>query len=317
LKTLFSTSDVHPRNRFDYWHSIACETVVDHASIPESRQSFQAKLESEILAEGMGLILFENSPMTISHTMRHVAKAKTDDLFVCRQLAGTLALEQEGRDIVLEPGDVTLLDPRLPYTGTFFAGSRLLLLRVTRSLLDARLGNTREMIARCIKPLDAENSLTSALLATLPAHAGKLGDTAADLVKTQVLDLLAVSFAKTREGRTPGVSSARSLVTMKVRAAVEARLTDPALNTEAVAAAAGVSVRYANAVLADEGTSIGRLIQARRLARCKRALHDARQAHRTVSEIAYGWGFSDMTHFARTFRAAYGVLPSEYRSLRP
>ena len=32
-----------------------------------------------------------------------------------------------------------------------------------------------------------------------------------------------------------------------------------------------------------------------------------------VSEIAYGWGFSDMTHFGRKFRAAFGLLPSEYR----
>ena len=37
------------------------------------------------------------------------------------------------------------------------------------------------------------------------------------------------------------------------------------------------------------------------------------QQHRTVSEIAYGWGFSAMTHFGRAFKRAYGVLPSEYR----
>ena len=80
-----------------------------------------------------------------------------------------------------------------------------------------------------------------------------------------------------------------------------------------MALAAGVSLRYANAALSDEGTSIGRLIQARRLLRCRRALEDPAQAHRTVSEIAYGWGFSDMTHFGRKFKAAFGQLPSEYR----
>ena len=69
----------------------------------------------------------------------------------------------------------------------------------------------------------------------------------------------------------------------------------------------------ANAVLAEESLSISRLIQARRLARCRSALDDPLQTHRTVSEIAYGWGFSDMTHFGRVFRAAFGLLPSEYR----
>jgi AraC family transcriptional regulator, positive regulator of tynA and feaB len=80
-----------------------------------------------------------------------------------------------------------------------------------------------------------------------------------------------------------------------------------------VAAAAGVSVRYANAVLAEEDTSIMRLVLARRLERCRRALEDPSQAHRTVSEIAYGWGFSDLTHFGRKFRAAFGLTPSDYR----
>jgi AraC-like DNA-binding protein len=103
---------------------------------------------------------------------------------------------------------------------------------------------------------------------------------------------------------------------MNVRTAIEARLPDPQLDAETVATAAGVSVRYANALLAQEGTSIARLIQSRRLERCHRALMDPLQAHRTVTEIAAGWGFSDMTHFGRRFKTAYGVLPSEFRRLK-
>ncbi|WP_236020468.1 helix-turn-helix domain-containing protein [Sabulicella rubraurantiaca] len=103
---------------------------------------------------------------------------------------------------------------------------------------------------------------------------------------------------------------------MNVRAVIEARLTDPSLDASTVAAAVGVSVRYANAALAREGTSIRRLILARRLARCRKALADAAQAGRTVTEIAHAWGFSDMTHFSRSFKCAYGVTPSDYRHRR-
>jgi AraC family transcriptional regulator, positive regulator of tynA and feaB len=71
----------------------------------------------------------------------------------------------------------------------------------------------------------------------------------------------------------------------------------------------------APSLLAEEGTSIMRLVRARRLEHCRRALEDPSQAHRKVSEIAYGWGFSDMTHFGRSFRATFGSLPSEYRRL--
>ena len=147
----------------------------------------------------------------------------------------------------------------------------------------------------------------------LPAHTGQLGRAATETVKTQTLDLVAVSLAKTREGPRPYLSSARTCALLHVHAAIEARLNDPALEADVIATAAGVSVRYANALLAQEGTSIARLIQSRRLERCHRALKDPRQVHRTVTEIASAWGFVDMTHFGRRFKAAYGVLPSEFR----
>jgi AraC family transcriptional regulator, positive regulator of tynA and feaB len=57
------------------------------------------------------------------------------------------------------------------------------------------------------------------------------------------------------------------------------------------------------------------LVLAKRLARCKMALESQNQDHRTISDIAFGWGFSDSTHFTRAFKAKYNVLPSECRKL--
>ena len=155
----------------------------------------------------------------------------------------------------------------------------------------------------------------SSLCAMLPSLAGKIDSTSEEMVGNHALDLIAVSLAKTMKADRPRVSSAKALVLSNVRSVIEVRLRDPTLDAQAVADAVGVSVRYANAVLADHDTSIMRLIQARRLARCRYALEDPNQAHRTVSEIAYGWGFSDMTHFGRKFRLSYGVLPSDFRKL--
>ncbi len=306
MQTLFSTNNVHPRDRFDCWHSIACKTVVNHDSRPECRATFEAELQWGTLG-GLELVLFENSPMDISNN-----RATADQLFVCRQMAGEVVLKQSSREVALEAGDITVLDPLLPYAGRFFSGSKLLVLKIPRRLLEARTGKTRQMIARRIRPIAAESSLASSFLAMLPTHAGNLGAAAEEIVADQALDLIAVSFANAMESK-PRVSSARSLALVNLRAAVEARLADPALDPETVSTATGISVRYANAVLAQEGTSITRLIQTRRLVRCRQALEDPSQGHRTISEIAYGWGFSDMTHFGRRFRAAFGSSPRDYR----
>jgi AraC-like DNA-binding protein len=312
METLISTSKVHPRDRFDYWYSVACKNLIAHASKPECRHTFQAEMQSGALAD-LGLVLFENSPMSVSHTQRHCAQMGSDDLFVCRSILGQLALEQAGREVVLEAGDMTLLDPHLPYEGKFSGGTKLLVLKAPRRALEARVGKTADVIMRSMKSTEAEHSLASGFLGMLPAHTGQLGRAAAETVKTQTLDLVAVSLAKTREGPRPYLSSARTCALLHLHAAIEARLSDPALEADTIAAAAGVSVRYANALLAQEGTSIVRFIQSRRLERCHRALNDPLQSHRSVSEIASAWGFVDMTHFSRRFKAAYGILPSELR----
>ena len=72
-------------------------------------------------------------------------------------------------------------------------------------------------------------------------------------------------------------------------------------------------MRYANALLSQQGTSLERLIVSRRLDRCRRALEDPAQGHRAIGEIAYDWGFGNQSHFNRRFKAEFGCSPSDYR----
>lgn len=312
MKTVFSTDHIHPRDRFDFWHDVARKDVADHASTPKCRQTFRAQLRAGSVG-AIDMVLFQNSEMSVAHARHHITHANTGEIFVCRQFAGRVALEQDGREVVLEPGDITLIDPRWEYRGRFSDDSELLVLKIPRRLMEARLGQAREMTACAVKPSSAENRFLSASLAMLPYQADGLGPAAEALLEPHILDLITLSFNGTMAQNRARTSSARALVRVSLRAAVEARLADRTLDVGTVARAAGVSVRYANEVLAEESTSIAQLIQARRLARCRQALEDPLQAGRTVSEIAYGWGFSDMTHFGRRFKAAYGVLPSEHR----
>ncbi len=310
MKTIFSTDEVRPRDRFDYWHSVACRTLVAHDSIPNCRQTFRAELRRGALAE-IGLFQFEVEGHHFSRGGRH---AESEDFLISLQISGQLTLEQSGRDVVLNPGSFMLLDPRVPYSGTMWSSSSVLVLKVPRHLLEARIGRAPHVGCVGVAPEQGEAALTASLLAMLPQIAAGLTSGAAqEIVREQILDLVALSVGKAVGQGMRRVSSARAVVLMKVRAAIEARLADPGLDAQSVAHAAGVSLRYANAALADEGTSISRLIQARRLLRCRRALEDPAQSHRTVSEIAYGWGFSDMTHFGRKFKVTFGLLPSEYR----
>jgi AraC-like DNA-binding protein len=315
VKTIFSTADVHRRDAFDYWHEELCKKLVRHDCTPKDRHAFDASLHSASLG-GMVLVQYESTPTQNAVTTRHVAYANADELLIRQQIAGTFRFEQDGREGILAAGDITLFDPRRPMRGICSTRSKQLVLKIPRRELEARVGDVRQAVGCSIRPSEAEHRLTSAYLAMLPTYADELDGAAADIVRDHAFDLVALSLAKATGGQRPRLSSARSLVLVNLHAAIKARLRNPALDARTVAAAAGVSVRYANAVLAEDGTSIMRLIRTRRLEHCRRALADPSQARRRVSEIAYSWGFSDMTHFGRSFRSAFGLLPSEYRRLR-
>ena len=227
MKTIFSTVGVRQQDRFDSWHAAARKYVVDHDARPDCRLTFEAKLCSAAL-DGLNLVSFESSSMTISHTSRHAAQRAGDELFVCRQLAGTLLLEQDYLEVTLGAGDMVLLDPRLPYSGRFSSGSSLLVVKVPRRRLEARIGPAGNSIARCIRPEHGENGLLSDFLALLPSHAERLDLTAA-MVAEQALDLLAVALAKASGLPGPRLSSGRLMVLIRLRSAIEANLTNPAL----------------------------------------------------------------------------------------
>ena len=312
MKALFSTDAVHPRNRFDFWHEMASKTIVGHESRPRNRLKFEAAIHSADLA-GMDLIVFETAPMHAARTRRNIAHTPDDCLLICREIAGEAGLEQDGRQALLAPGEFTVIDPQRPYTAEFATRSKMLVLKLPRRSLEARFGRVNDVTALKLQPDDRILALTSAHLAMLPDCAGAIAPAAMATVAQYTLDLIALSLSAATGSDKPARSAARSLAAANLRAFIEMRLSDTALDPSSAAGGAGISVRYANALLADEGTSLLRLIQTRRLDQCGRALANPLQRHRTISEIAFAWGFSDLTHFGRLFKKRFGVSPRAYR----
>lgn len=312
MRRIFSTDDVHPRDRFDFWMGVIRQNIISNDAVPACRRTFRAQLTAGSIGAAH-ITLSNSSAIKVSHTKHHSGQLSDDQLFVFMPLAGSKVLQQSGRQAVLCPGQLALVDPRLPHDASISDGSNILTLIFDRQLLEERLGAVQDLTARTIGQDTAEGQLASGYLNMISSQGGGLSSAVAEMVQVQLLDLVALALGKSRGEQVSCGSSARLLVRTKLHAAIEARLSDPGLDVAAIARAAGVSARYANVVLADENTSLRRLIQTRRLERCRKALADPAETHRSVSEIAYGWGFSDMIHFGRRFRAAYGLLPSEFR----
>lgn len=62
---------------------------------------------------------------------------------------------------------------------------------------------------------------------------------------------------------------------------------------------------------AGEACTVAGWIWARRLEAVRADLCDPALRHRTISDLAFGWGFVDASHFSRAFRARYGRTARE------
>jgi AraC-like DNA-binding protein len=224
-----------------------------------------------------------------------------------------MTVHQDGRDAVLAANDMVLIDPRRPFCLSIETGNGSLVVKVPRGELLWRLGDVASLTARTINSRQPAAALASGFLAMLPEHIDALNRQTGAKIAHQALDLVALAFATNVPTGHVGLSSRRAAALLRLKTTVEGALYDHTLKPAVAAAAAGISVRYANALLAEEGTSLERFIVSRRLQHCHKALVDPAQARRTAGDIAYSYGFSDLSHFTRRFKAQFGFLPSECR----
>jgi AraC-like DNA-binding protein len=130
------------------------------------------------------------------------------------------------------------------------------------------------------------------------------------LVVTHIHDLIAAIVGATRDARAiaegRGIRAARLHAVM---ADITANLADCGLTVAGVATRQRVSPRYS----AQAFRELSAFVLGQRLSRAHRMLSDARLAHRSISLLAFGVGFSDLSYFNRAFRRRYDATPSEIR----
>jgi AraC-like DNA-binding protein len=264
----------------------------------------------------LGISDYECDPHEVGRSAEDIRRADDDDFFICLQQSGRSTHFQDDRQAVIEDGGFFLLDPRRPFTGRFEKCGKIVSVRVPRQDLDARLGNAADLASRTLNARAPIAGLAFGFLTMLPDRLDALDELTAARIAEQALDLVALALSAEAQGRSLSVSSRRTVALTMLKATIEAGLHDPDLKPAVAAAAAGISVRYANSLLAQEDTCLERYIIGRRLERCRRALDDPAQTHRLIGEIAFSWGFADLSHFARRFKGEFGCTPGEYRRRR-
>lgn len=311
MSILLDAADEPVTSRADYWRHVVENAIAPMALRITGGPDFQSRIHTGV-AGPVQVTELTVPPATLTRSAPLVRRTDPDLCKIDVQLEGQMVVDQEGQQAPLRPGDFTLVDLSRPCRWANTPG-RIAALIFPRSLLPLRRDEVARLAGLRIAADDGVAGLVSSLAYQLVAHIGDERDDGR--VGTALLDLLAVTLADRldRADAVPLESRRRTLL-LRIQAFIEERLGDPELSPDMIAAAHHVSVRYLSALFEAHGETVAAWIRRRRLEQCRRELLASYSSDRPVSAIGLRWGFSNPGHFSRTFKAAFGLPPREYRS---
>jgi AraC-like DNA-binding protein len=231
------------------------------------------------------------------------------------QLSGVGIMRQDGREALLQPGDMAFYNSDRAYSLWLDDRFRNAILVFPQRLLALPLGAADQLTATGVSGTQGLGRIVSPFLAqlagnldSLPGQSGlRLARNTVDLITTVLQSTLGLAGMERPE------QGSKQNLRERVRAYIEDNLADPALSPTQIAAAHFISVRQLHAVFSQEGTSVSTWIRARRLELCREDLTDPLQDFRPVSAVAARRGLVDAAHFSRLFKATYGESPRQFR----
>jgi AraC-like DNA-binding protein len=312
MQVQFATDGVPAYRRLALWQDIVCDVYVQLDCKSDLGSAFNGRVTRAPLGEA-SCTEVSSQQQRVYRTRSRIARSHEDFFLIALGKHGVGGVAQDGRETVLRPGEFTIYDTTRPYELRFDDAFTQVILQVPRDMLLRRVPGTEVLTAISFgsdRPLqklahDFVYRLCQSADEIQPEHAVRLSEQAVDLVAMALSERLG----------TQALPSTRRLALLhRLKAHVRTHLADPDLSISETATALGVSPRYINDLLSEEKTSFQRFVLTERLAQCQRDLASPILAHRHVTEIAFAWGFNDVSHFGRVFRERYGLSPRDFRT---
>jgi acetamidase/formamidase/AraC-like DNA-binding protein len=264
---------------------------------------------SRAALDGVGLMRFAAGPQVFSALPRRaelpIILLPTEDGAV---------LDAGGSPQNVPAGRVILLPRQNGWQVTFHRGMRAIVLSVMAETFGGRKISVPECRAASIV---AAGGLADVLCRTLEAASETLETLPPEAWNTIGQSLAEMLLALSRQARPSAAEvigiGAQPALLHRIYEAIERKLGDPELTPARVAQLEGISERYLQKLFESTGDNFTHYLRERRLRRCWTDLASPAEAHRSVSDIAFGCGFSDAAHFSRSFRDRFGLSPRAFR----
>ena len=307
-----STDSVPETQRLAFWEAHHAASVVGLRCSAFSTQGLQAQ-ERNLDLGRVRLADIRGNEHVIERSATLVRSHPKDSIFLCLLMEGDAFFYQSGTCVQLHAGDAILYQTGLPYLYGFTANMRQVLMDLDADDLVKRHG-----VARPTAPLKLDARLGAGRNYTHALHDTVSGflDHPTELDAPRVSRLIEgmVCSLLTDGPDRSGHHESTELRRLRAERFIDDHLDDPGLDAHMVARHLHMSNRHLNRVFEAGDCTVTQWIWRARLERARQSLSDPALVRHAIGDIALQWGFSTQAHFARCFRAAYGLTPSDHRA---
>lgn len=314
MSHLFTTEALPVGDRVDAWRWNA-QQICGDCRIKLPRISFHGSIEIRTIG-GVKLTRFSSTPLAFWKWPGDTVKDENRSCIVITQLAGIRQYVQNGLSVLLKPGDSTVIDSGTPWCSTCSTDCTRLYFRVPRWMMEDRIRSRQIPIAQRISGKGLGATLCR-LSQSLYDDAEHLSEREATAALDAYFSILSSCFGKEAIG--PGLRQGHSghpgpEQRERIQQFIDMHLSEASVGPAEIASALGISVRHLHRLFSATGNSVGDYIRARRLEQCRNDLANPRLKDRTITEIAFFWGFSDSAHFSHSFAKQFGASPRDFRA---
>lgn len=296
---------------FESWHQTTCRDF----SVTECEIHKDAAFLGSVRSWKSGPLTFGDvavkspgSHMPLIRRETDIRKDPRDHIMLYLVTKGEVGLAQSGRAVTVNCGDVVLYDQAKPFTLDFIGDARGLVMAIPRSQATTRLENVASLTARSIAKKTQAARFTRSVLSQFQHEED--GDVAGISPKMQAsaLDLIFGSIEHFFHVPDRLYQGHRPEQLRKVKEYLVHSLADTSLSVDKICATQGVSARSLNRLFSSQGTTPMRWLWQMRLEEAYRLIGQGRSE--SITDIAFDTGFTDVSHFSRAFKKAFGQTPS-------
>ena len=306
----FSSEQMGPEDNIAVW----CVCSVLFFEVDELAAGEHPPFRADLRSYAMGSILLgmaRASGLCFCCLVVSFARSGVDHIILQLYVNGGYEGVAGEMPIRVEPGDICVLDLARTFETRARAFENVTLV-VPRPTFDARLLQLNDLHGLVLPGRSALAQLLARHLSALLEYAPRMtpDECLAAVQGTVALASACLKGEFERRDADRTVTAEASL--FRIRQHIEARLSDPDLSTDAIALHFGLSRASLYRLFAPIG-GVAEYIRSRRLHRAFFELAASGARGVRISKVARRWQLGSDAHFARSFKAAYGITPRAAR----